>query len=171
MKRTILSTDQVAALIIRAAEAYEGMDEEEINRGEMTGSNEVVDYFEMFLADADNNGGFGTKYLLNLYDIKTGDGITLKSWVHDAIRGNGSIDVSHMSSYWNLVDILTARDRTASKQVTCQRCGHTWLPRTARPAVCPNCGSARWDTMRTGNEPGRRPRERKNNERKSKNIA
>lgn len=32
---------------------------------------------------------------------------------------------------------------------TCQRCGHTWLSRTAQPRKCPNCQSAAWDTPRT----------------------
>lgn len=155
MKRTVLSCDQVASLIIRAAEAYEDMNEEEINEGETTGSNEAVDYLEAFLADADHFGGFGTKYLLNLYDIKTGEGITLKPWVYDAIRCNGPVDVTHMSSYWNLIDVMKNRK---TGEVTCQRCGHSWMPRTARPAVCPSCGSARWDKPRTGNEPGRRPK-------------
>jgi len=49
-----------------------------------------------------------------------------------------------------------------SRKVTCLRCGWSWKPRSnGRPAVCPDCGSAKWDTSRTGNEPGRRPKARR----------
>jgi hypothetical protein len=27
----------------------------------------------------------------------------------------------------------------------CLRCGHEWVPRIARPRVCPHCRSRRWD--------------------------
>lgn len=30
-------------------------------------------------------------------------------------------------------------------KLTCQRCGHEWLPRTDRPAACPRCNSRVWD--------------------------
>ena len=36
------------------------------------------------------------------------------------------------------------------KQYTCERCNHTWLPRTfERPRICPRCKSAWWDTVKT----------------------
>jgi hypothetical protein len=32
-------------------------------------------------------------------------------------------------------------------QLTCQRCGHSWWPRTpGRPGVCPKCKRHDWDT-------------------------
>jgi len=32
---------------------------------------------------------------------------------------------------------------------TCQRCGHTWVPRLARmPRLCPACKSFLWQTPR-----------------------
>lgn len=42
--------------------------------------------------------------------------------------------------------------------VKCHRCGGEWYPRVARPSVCPRCHSTRWDTPRTGREPGRKPK-------------
>lgn len=53
----------------------------------------------------------------------------------------------------------------STKKVYCQRCkagSEGWFPRVVRPAVCPYCHSARWDTPRTVNEPGRKPRTSKN---------
>lgn len=50
-----------------------------------------------------------------------------------------------------------------AKPVKCQRCNGEWYPRVARPAVCPYCHSAKWDTPRTGTEPGRKPRRRDEN--------
>ena len=50
-------------------------------------------------------------------------------------------------------------DNSAQK-VPCQRCGHQWIPRTERPAVCPHCKSARWDTPKGDNEPGPKPKKK-----------
>lgn len=46
-------------------------------------------------------------------------------------------------------------------EVKCLRCGNKWTPRVQKPAQCPYCGSARWDTPRTGNEPGPKPKQNK----------
>lgn len=40
---------------------------------------------------------------------------------------------------------------------TCRRCGNRWIPRTQRPAKCPECGSAKWDSKRRPGELGRKP--------------
>jgi len=41
----------------------------------------------------------------------------------------------------------------------CLRCTWSWWPRgEERPGKCPHCGSTKWDTPRTGNEPGRKPK-------------
>lgn len=38
-------------------------------------------------------------------------------------------------------------------------CGRVWFMRSpVSPAHCPSCGVARWDTPRTGREPGPKPR-------------
>jgi len=42
--------------------------------------------------------------------------------------------------------------------VTCKRCGHTWTPRTQDPRVCPDCKTTRFDSPRTGTEPGAKPK-------------
>jgi ribosomal protein S27E len=52
-----------------------------------------------------------------------------------------------------------AYDEEAEKQVpfapvTCQRCNNEWTPRGRRPARCPSCGSARWDTPPSPSDPG-----------------
>ena len=40
----------------------------------------------------------------------------------------------------------------------CRRCGHEWYRRSpSPPAQCPKCGSSRWQTPRSGNEPGPKP--------------
>lgn len=50
------------------------------------------------------------------------------------------------------------------KYPVCKRCGHgsdfekPWIPRGEKPKRCPKCGSAVWQTERTGNEPGPKPR-------------
>jgi Zn finger protein HypA/HybF involved in hydrogenase expression len=31
------------------------------------------------------------------------------------------------------------------KKMTCQRCGHTWIPRIDDVKVCPKCHSYRWN--------------------------
>jgi len=33
-------------------------------------------------------------------------------------------------------------------RLTCKRCGHTWIPRTAITRICPHCKSAYWDVER-----------------------
>jgi len=50
------------------------------------------------------------------------------------------------------------RPAQLASQVKCLRCGGEWYPRVARPSVCPYCHSAKWDTERTGREPGPKPR-------------
>jgi rubrerythrin len=46
-------------------------------------------------------------------------------------------------------------------QCHCHRCGNTWERRTtSKPLKCPNCGSAKWDSPRTGREPGPKPKTR-----------
>ncbi len=44
------------------------------------------------------------------------------------------------------------------------RCGWLWASYNDHPAVCPHCKSPRWDKVRTGNEPGPKPKERKADE-------
>ena len=37
----------------------------------------------------------------------------------------------------------------------CIRCGGNWAPRKpGRPALCPKCGTAKWDVPIAKNEPG-----------------
>jgi len=49
--------------------------------------------------------------------------------------------------------------------ITCQRCGKEWIPRIPDPRLCPRCKSTRFDTPRTGNEVGAKPkRERESSE-------
>ncbi len=38
---------------------------------------------------------------------------------------------------------------TTMKAYRCERCGHTWVPRTERrPTICPRCKSPYWDKAR-----------------------
>jgi LSD1 subclass zinc finger protein len=30
----------------------------------------------------------------------------------------------------------------------CKQCGHTWLPRTAKPIKCPSCQSMNWNSSK-----------------------
>lgn len=32
--------------------------------------------------------------------------------------------------------------------LTCQRCGHQWVPRQAERTICPKCKSKLWDTAK-----------------------
>jgi Zn finger protein HypA/HybF involved in hydrogenase expression len=34
-------------------------------------------------------------------------------------------------------------------ELTCKRCGKTWIPRQKTVRVCPKCKTAYWDTVRT----------------------
>jgi len=48
-------------------------------------------------------------------------------------------------------------------QNKCLRCGHSWYQRGMEPPeTCPNCGSSKWHTPRTGKEPGPKPRRGQN---------
>jgi len=48
-----------------------------------------------------------------------------------------------------------------SGRLLCLRCGAQWWRRNEHfPKQCPVCGSARWQTPRTGNEPGPKPKNR-----------
>jgi len=63
-------------------------------------------------------------------------------------------------SIWNIDKSKLSHPVAANDPslIVCQRCGHSWFKRTAnKPGVCPDCGSARWETKRTGREPGRKP--------------
>ena len=33
-------------------------------------------------------------------------------------------------------------------KLTCQRCGHTWVPRVALVRICAHCKSAQWDVIK-----------------------
>jgi len=45
---------------------------------------------------------------------------------------------------------LEKLDQPILNKYVCERCGHTWLPRSEeRPRVCPKCKSAWWDQERT----------------------
>jgi len=104
-ERTVLTCEDVAELLKRSAAVYEGLDEEEIIEGQEKGYTEIIDLVLHFLNAADHFGGFYTKYLLNLYDVNE-QGIELKPWVYDAIRGNGPIDVTYMGEYVDLISAL-----------------------------------------------------------------
>ena len=43
-----------------------------------------------------------------------------------------------------------AKGKKLVRSYTCERCGHTWIPRTADPRTCPNpaCNSPYWQTAR-----------------------
>ena len=56
--------------------------------------------------------------------------------------------------------VMGAVDPEASR-VKCQRCGYEWYARGNMPLKCPRCGSAKWKTPRSGNEPGPKPKPRK----------
>ena len=44
-------------------------------------------------------------------------------------------------------------------QLICQRCFYAWWRRGfSKPGRCPKCGSASWQTPRTGKEVGRKPK-------------
>lgn len=38
------------------------------------------------------------------------------------------------------------------RKLTCQRCGHEWVPRAERVYQCPRCKSAKWDVPREKKE-------------------
>lgn len=43
--------------------------------------------------------------------------------------------------------------------VWCRRCGWVWVRRGInKPGRCPNCSSGQWESIRTGNEPGPKPK-------------
>ncbi len=55
--------------------------------------------------------------------------------------------------------------KRVSEELTCKRCGHSWMPRLFEengdvrlPIKCPDCGSWRWNYERLDNEPGRKPK-------------
>lgn len=33
------------------------------------------------------------------------------------------------------------------KELTCKRCGHTWIPRIDSPELCSKCKSKKWDEV------------------------
>jgi Zn finger protein HypA/HybF involved in hydrogenase expression len=37
-------------------------------------------------------------------------------------------------------------------KLICNRCGHTWIPRTYEVRQCPKCKTAFWDTPKNKNE-------------------
>ena len=42
-------------------------------------------------------------------------------------------------------------------RLTCQNCGHTWIPRVESPRKCPECQSRDWDVEDGGEDwPGRK---------------
>ena len=43
-----------------------------------------------------------------------------------------------------------AKGKKQVRFYTCERCGHTWIPRTEDPRTCPNppCNSPYWKTKR-----------------------
>lgn len=106
-------------------------------------------------------------------------GIVQSARIEDAAIEDGGVIGDNMAGLENVINLAGAWRRASrradaeeeragatppSSQATpvkCQRCGGEWFPRVARPSVCPYCHSARWDTPRTGHEPGRKPQTRK----------
>ncbi len=43
---------------------------------------------------------------------------------------------------------MTAKNSPSLVSMTCQRCGHKWLPRVIPVVQCPRCRSGRWNTPR-----------------------
>jgi len=46
------------------------------------------------------------------------------------------------------IKIIDPKDIPKLPKYTCQRCGHTWTPRTEKPEHCPKCNSPYWNKPR-----------------------
>ena len=60
----------------------------------------------------------------------------------------------HAEDYFTALEI----DMKTNK-LKCRRCGHSWLPRTAKPTACPACKQYTWDKTPKGknDEANRKP--------------
>ena len=48
---------------------------------------------------------------------------------------------------------MTEQGMVTIPKLTCQQCGHVWIPRVAHPHECPVCQSRAWNTTKKGGRP------------------
>jgi len=52
------------------------------------------------------------------------------------------------------IPILIDMKMAKIQKLTCQRCGHAWVPRKRITYVCPKCNNARWDIPKPKHQEG-----------------
>lgn len=159
----LLTGEEIKKLIIMAAFSYEKTYDDDYvedllnydDEGELVfdgGDVVLVEIVQKFLDEIDPDSSLHhTHYLPNLYNVK-GKTPVLRKEFSKILSETDSLESKKYASL-----LKTMLGLTPAKTI-CLRCGWLWTPRTNRPSVCPHCGSRRWDTPRTGREPGHRPK-------------